>query len=54
MEQKFIEWFASLSKKYRQSQTKAVFNLNAQLISYYFELGKEIFKKQKNVIYNII
>lgn len=44
MEQKFIEWVASLSKKYRQSQIKAAVKVNSELIFYYFELGTEIFK----------
>ena len=42
MEQKFYEWIASLSKKYRQSQIKAAVRVNSELISFYFELGKEI------------
>ena len=50
MEQKFIEWVATLSEKYRQSQIKAAIRVNSELILYYFELGKEInesaFKKK--------
>ena len=50
MEQKFAEWVASLSKKFRQSQIKAAIRVNSELIAFYFELGKEIsassFKKK--------
>ena len=50
MEQKFIEWVAALSKKYRQSQIKAAVRINSELIRFYLELGKEIdetsFKKK--------
>lgn len=44
MEQKFIEWVATLSKKYRQSQIKAAVKVNGELLTFYFELGKEINK----------
>ena len=42
MEQKFTEWVAALSKKYRQAQIKAHARVNSTLIEFYFELGKEI------------
>ena len=42
MEQKFAEWVAALSKKYRQAQVKAHVRVNSTLIEFYFELGKEI------------
>ena len=44
MDKKFIEWVASLSKKYKQSQIKAAVRVNAELLVFYFELGKEISK----------
>ena len=44
MEQNFKEWVVSLSKKYRQSQIKAAVRVNAELLVFYFELGKEISK----------
>ena len=44
MEQKFKEWVATLSQKYRQSQIKAAIRVNSEIISFYFELGKEISK----------
>ena len=50
MEQQFIEWVASLSKKYRQAQIKAAVRVNAELIIFHLELGEEInnsnFKKK--------
>ena len=44
MDKKFIKWVASLSKKYKQSQIKAAVRVNAELLVFYFELGKEISK----------
>lgn len=50
MEQKFIEWVATLSKKYRQSQIKATVRVNSELILFNLKLGEEInnssFKKK--------
>lgn len=50
MKQEFVEWVASLSKKYKQSQIKASIRVNLELLKFYFELGKEInesnFKKE--------
>ena len=50
MEQKFVEWVASLSKKYRQAQIKAAVRVNSELIAFHLELGEEInnssFKKK--------
>ena len=42
MEQKFIEWVATLSKKYRQSQIKATVRVNSELILFNLKLGEEI------------
>ena len=44
MDKKFIEWVATLSKIYRQTQIKAAVKVNSELISFYFNLGKEISK----------
>ena len=44
MEQKFIEWIASIKKNYQQSQIKAAIKVNSNLIAFYFQLGKEISK----------
>ena len=51
MEQKFVEWVASLSKKYRQAQIKAAVKINAELIAFYFELGKEISRSSFRIQY---
>ena len=42
MEQKFIEWVASLSKKYRQAQIKSFIQINYDLCKFRLDLGKEI------------
>ena len=50
MKTQFNEWVIELSKKYKQSQIKAAYRVNSELIKFYFELGKEInasaFKKE--------
>ena len=46
MEQKFIEWVASLSKKYRQSQIKAAVRVNSEMLAFYFRMGEEISSTQ--------
>ena len=42
MEQKFVEWVASLSKKYRQAQIKAAIRVNSEMLAFYYYLGEEI------------
>ncbi len=42
MKTQFNEWVATLSQKYKQSQIKAEYRVNSELIKFYFELGKEI------------
>ena len=50
MNSKFTSWVTSISKKYKQSQIKAAYKVNSELINFYLELGKEInstsFKKE--------
>ena len=50
MKTQFNEWVTELSKKYKQSQIKAAYKVNSELLRFYFELGKEInasaFKKE--------
>ena len=38
----FKKWVAELSNEYRKSQIKASVRVNGELLSFYFELGKEI------------
>ena len=38
----FKKWVNSLSAKYKQSQIKAAIKVNSEMLSFYFELGKEI------------
>ena len=38
----FKKWVLELSKEYRKSQIKASVRVNGELLSFYFELGKEI------------
>ena len=38
----FKKWVNSISAKYKQSQIKAAIKVNTEMLSFYFELGKEI------------
>jgi len=38
----FKTWVNEISKKYKQAQIKAAININTEMLSFYFELGKEI------------
>ena len=38
----FKKWVTEISSKYRQSQIKAAIRVNSEMLSFYFELGKEI------------
>ena len=38
----FKKWVNSISAKYKQSQIKAAIKVNSEMLSFYFELGKEI------------
>ena len=38
----FNDWVATISQKYKQSQIKAAYRVNSELIKFYFELGKDI------------
>jgi len=43
---KFKEWISALSKRYRQSQLKAAVKVNAEMLKFYWELGKDIVEMQ--------
>ena len=38
----YQQWIASLKKRYRQSQLKAAAKVNAELVSFYWSLGRDI------------
>ena len=38
----FKKWVNNISAKYKQSQIKAAIKVNSEMLSFYFELGKEI------------
>ena len=38
----FKKWVIGISAKYKQSQIKAAIKVNSEMLSFYFELGKEI------------
>ena len=39
---KFKKWVTNISVRYKQSQIKAAIKVNSEMLSFYFELGKEI------------
>lgn len=43
----YKNWFSALKANIRQRQIKAAMTVNSQLISMYWELGKEIVEKQE-------
>ena len=38
----FKNWVSSISEKYKKAQIKAAVKVNIEMLSFYFELGKEI------------
>lgn len=38
----FKKWVSSISEKYKKAQIKAAIKVNNEMLSFYFELGKEI------------
>ncbi|MGA1846520.1 PDDEXK nuclease domain-containing protein [Deferribacter abyssi] len=48
-DKKYNEWIKSLKEKFRQVQLKAAVKVNSELLNFYWELGKEIADKQKEV-----
>lgn len=42
----YNEWITSLSKRYRISQIRASLEVNKELLSFYWQLGKDIFSRQ--------
>lgn len=44
----YKNWIKTIKNKIRQSQIKAAVKVNYELLDLYWELGKEIIKKQKN------
>lgn len=47
IQKEYIQWIKELKIKIKAARTKAVLSINSQLIKLYWELGKEIFEKQK-------
>ena len=43
----YLEWVANLKEKFRHVKLRAAVKVNTELLSFYWELGKEIVEKQK-------
>ena len=45
----YKKWIAELKTKFRQAQIKAAIKVNATLLEFYWELGRDIVEKQKQI-----
>jgi len=43
----YIEWISSLKAKIRSAKTRVALSVNSAVIELYWEIGKEIYKKQE-------
>ncbi len=46
-DKEYVEWVKHLKKKFKEVQIKAAVKVNNELLNFYWDLGKEIVKKQK-------
>lgn len=46
LDEDYINWIAALSNRYRSAQIKAAVEVNRELLSFYWQLGKEIEQRQ--------
>jgi predicted nuclease of restriction endonuclease-like (RecB) superfamily len=47
MDKEYVEWLSEIKLKIRKAQIKAALSVNAELLSFYWELGEDIMIKQK-------
>ena len=47
----FKKWVSNISLRYKQSQIKAAIKVNTEMLSFYFELGKEIANTSFKAVY---
>jgi len=43
----YLRWLKKLKERFKQVQLKAAVKVNAELLDFYWELGKEIVERQK-------
>ena len=41
-------WIGGIAKRYKQSQIKAAISINAEMLKFYFSLGADIVRMEKN------
>ncbi len=46
LDKDYIDWIASLSNRYRSAQIKTAVNINREMLSFYWLLGKDIVERQ--------
>ena len=44
----YADWLQSISKRYRQSQIKAAVAVNTEMLRFYFGLGADIVRMEKD------
>ncbi len=48
VDQEYSDWLQSISKRYRQSQIKAAVAVNAEMLKFYFQLGRDMVRMEKD------
>ncbi len=48
IEQSYIEWLNSIKERVKHTQYKIMLSANAELILFYWDLGRDIYEKQQN------
>ena len=48
VEQEYSAWLQAISKRYRQSQIKAAVAVNTEMLKFYFGLGADIVRMEKD------
>ena len=43
----YVKWLSDLKKRFRMAQLKAAVKVNTEMLKFYWSLGKDICKKQK-------
>ena len=45
LDKDYLQWINELSSRYRRSQIKAALKVNHEMLRFYWELGRDIVKK---------
>ena len=50
MDEQYREWISEVSSRFRQSQIKAAVKVNDEMLRFYWQLGKELHDRKKQVL----